>query len=493
MGLANFDRLLSKLPPASPAYNGTKTHPLDIWGKDHLGIQKRRLSLEAKHPEKACLVTDYLSTRQNPIPGAPIDGSNRMLEAIAIEFGTNWLESGGDNPLQQLWQRRDWLATAELLMLGDAIQRLSGIDASWTKRQINEIKSPDPGTRSGAAFELLGLNLFHGATVIEPTRANNPGYDGRIRFSDGSLLLLSIKNHGVTSGEEEFRARSASVRDAFIKGLQGRSMNGVQQRIITQVHPTTADWKRLEDQMGNILGGNVSPDATAPWSGIIQPLDARYFPLSADQLSYAILLAAPYRENEQKNFLSNIEKGIANLAKHHGESNSDICRGLLLRLSETAHMSDCATWVGQYFVQHPETPVEVVLLYQVVVATDLSDDTSFIAHYFLPILGPKYAAWHQGKQERGFNISVLIGKILRTPSRLVLAGGANVPQVALDGHYMFQDGKIFPYYRMDGKPLTISLSSPAAGVSVLPIIDGLGGSGSLSAIAPPERRLTLLR
>lgn len=438
-------------------------------------------------------MTDYFSNRQNPIPEAPVDESNRLLEAIADEFGTNWLDAGSDNPLQQLWQRKDSLATAELLTLGDAVRRLRAIDAEWTRNRINEMMSQDQGTRSGATFELLGLNLFHGATVIEPARANNPGCDGLVRFSDGSSLLLSIKNHGVTSGEGEFRARSASVRDAFIKGLRQRSMNGVQQLIVTPVHPTTADWKRLEDRMGDILGGNIIPGATASWSGRLQPIDARYSPLSANHLSYAILLAAPYRENEQKNFLSNIEKAIENLAKHHGVSNSDICRGLLLRLSETAHMSDCAAWVRHYFVQYPETPVEVVLLYQVAVTTDLSNDTTFMAHYFLPIFGPKYAAWHQGKQERRFNIAVLIGKILSTPSRLVLAGDAKVPQIALDGHYMFQDGKIFPYYRMDGKPLNILLSSPAAGVSVIPVIDGLGGTGSLSVIAPPEMRLTLLR
>jgi hypothetical protein len=435
---------------------------------------------------------DYLSRRQNSIPEAPVEASNRMLEAIADGFGVDWLEASPDNPVQQLWQRKDWLATTELLTLGDALQRLHVVDAAWTKRQVDEMKSQDPGTRSGATFELLGLNLFSDPGTVEPAPMHNPGYDGRIVFSDGSSLILSIKNHGISSGEIEFKRRAASVNDAFVAALRRRSMNGVQQRIITPVHPSTADWNRLVGRMDEILGGNVSPDATAPWSGLIQPIDAKFLPLSSAHLSRAILLAAPYRQNEQKNFNSNIEKGIANLVKHHSKANINVCRGLLLRLSETADMNSCVEWVRQYFVQYPNTPLELVLLYQVAITADLTNNTNFIAHCFLPVLGHGYTAWQESKPARRFAIRVLIGKLINKPSRLVLTGGQNMPQLTLDGHYVFQEGEIFPYYRMTKGTLNISLASPAAGVSVIPVIEQGGAIGSIAAIVPPAMRLTLL-
>lgn len=437
-------------------------------------------------------MTDYLSKRQNPIPEAPVGDSNRMLEAIVDEFGVDWLESGNGNPVARLWRRKDWLATAELLMLGDAIQNLRNIDAAWTRRQVTDMKSEDPGTRSGATFELFGLNLFQGSKAIEPAAAQNPGYDGQIRFTDNSSLILSIKNHGISAGEAEFRNRAAAVKDVFTTALRRRSMNAIRQQAITTVHPTTADWKRLEDRMDEILGGKVSPDAIAPWSGLLQPIDAKFFPLSAAHLSYALLLAAPYHRNEQQNFISNIEKGIANLVKHHANVEASVCRALLLRLSETAHISDCAEWVRLYFEQYRDTPIELVLLYQVAIANDLADNSNFIAHYFLPVLGPRYAAWHQGKPARRFAIHVLIGKLLSKPSRLVLTGGAGTPQITMDGHYVYQDGQIFPYYQVRDGTLNVSLASPAPGIAVIPVIDGLGGSASLAAIAPPEMRLTLL-
>ena len=435
------------------------------------------------------IVPDFLSTRQNPIPEAPVDVSNRMLEAIADEFGVRWLEAGGETPVQQLWRRRDWLATCELLTLGDAIEHLRTIDPAWTRRQVAEMKSDDSGTRSGAAFEILGLNLFRGAHAIEPASPNNPGYDGRIRFRDGSSLILSIKNHGISSGELYFRDRAASVRDAFVDALRRRRMNGVQQRIIATAHPSPADWTRLEVRMDDILGATVGPNETAPWSGLLLPIDGRFQPLSADHISYGIVLAAPYHPNEQKNFHSNIERGIANLVKHHTQVDVDVCRGLLLRISETAQPLDCAAWAHQYFDDYPATPLELILLYQVAVATDVANNESFIAHYFLPVLGPNFAAWRAGKPERQFAIQTLIGKIINNPSRLVLTQGASGPQFALNGHYVFQNGKIFPHHRMGNTPLSISLSSPAPGVSVIPIIDRLGG---IAAIAPAEMRLTLL-
>jgi len=216
-----------------------------------------------------------------------------MLSVVAEEFGADWVNTVDDNPVRKLWQRRDWLASAELLTLGEAIQNLLAADPGWTRRQIKKMKSLDPGTRSGATFEIIGLNLFHGPHTLVPAPGNNPGYDGRVVLKDGSSLILSIKNHGISSGETEFRRRAASVKHVFCQALQRRSMNGVRQRIITTSHPGANDWKRLEGQMDTILSGNISPDAIAPWSGLIEPIDAKYQPLSANHLSYALMLAAP--------------------------------------------------------------------------------------------------------------------------------------------------------------------------------------------------------
>jgi hypothetical protein len=145
-------------------------------------------------------MADYLSARQNVIREAEPADLNRLLETVASQFDTGWLEAENGNPVQELWRRKDAQSTNELLLLGEAIENLAAIDQSWVIRRIREIKDDDTGRRAGAIFELLGLNLFCGANQrVEPAPENNPGYDGLVFFSDGSSLMLSIKNHGIYS------------------------------------------------------------------------------------------------------------------------------------------------------------------------------------------------------------------------------------------------------------------------------------------------------
>jgi hypothetical protein len=108
--------------------------------------------------------------------------------------------------VQGLWQREDVLSTNELFLLGEAIVNLTTANPSWVAQKIREIKAVDTGQRAGAIFEMLGLNLFQGPNQrVEPAPANNPGCDGSVFFRDGSSLMLSIKNHGISAAELYFR------------------------------------------------------------------------------------------------------------------------------------------------------------------------------------------------------------------------------------------------------------------------------------------------
>jgi hypothetical protein len=165
---------------------------------------------------------DYLAGRQNLIREAPIEELNGYLATLATEFGQDWLTRDDNNPIQVLWKRRDGLATNELLLLGQAISAMLQANGPWTRRQISGMKSTDAGTRAGAMFEVLGLNLF--ATpgqTIEPAKESNPGYDGRIILKDGSSLLLSLKNHGVSSNELYFRKEAGLALRDFLAPCMG--------------------------------------------------------------------------------------------------------------------------------------------------------------------------------------------------------------------------------------------------------------------------------
>lgn len=149
-------------------------------------------------------VSDYLSQRQNVLAQDPAKKAelNTYLETVADHFGLRWLEKGSGNPVQDLWQARHAQATNEMLTLGHAVRNLVKADPAWTRHQISKMKTGSVGERAGAAFEILGLNLFSGPDKrIVPAPANRPGFDGSVFFDDGSSLIVSIKNYGISSHE----------------------------------------------------------------------------------------------------------------------------------------------------------------------------------------------------------------------------------------------------------------------------------------------------
>ena len=64
---------------------------------------------------------DYLSGRYFSLKGPGTHALNQRLEAIAASFGSQWLAGRDQHPLQELWARKDGLATCELVSSGDAL------------------------------------------------------------------------------------------------------------------------------------------------------------------------------------------------------------------------------------------------------------------------------------------------------------------------------------------------------------------------------------
>src|ERR1700757_628921 len=105
---------------------------------------------------------DHLSGRQFRVLSAKESRAfNERLDTIVVNFGSGWLGGQNQNPLQELWARKDALATYELISLGDALYNLLATNPEWTRNHIKEIKFGNPSNRNGAILALLGLNLFH--------------------------------------------------------------------------------------------------------------------------------------------------------------------------------------------------------------------------------------------------------------------------------------------------------------------------------------------
>jgi hypothetical protein len=136
------------------------------------------------------------------------------------------LSGAADFRSRKLWKAKHAQATNELLILGRAVRNLMATEPRWIKHQISQMKVGSIGEHAGAAFEIIGLDLFAGPGLrIVPASANKPGYDGSVVFDDGSSLMVSIKNHGITSHEVAFLSKAEEMRAAFVDSLRKAQAN----------------------------------------------------------------------------------------------------------------------------------------------------------------------------------------------------------------------------------------------------------------------------
>lgn len=437
--------------------------------------------------------------RQNVLRGASQDELNDKLGAVAEAFGTDWLEGAGESPVQMLWNRKDALATNELLNFGDAIQRLQAESPTWLKGQIDTIRSRDEGNAAGAIFEILGLNLFSRENCkVVPAPENMPGFDGTLLLSDGSRIVVSIKNHGMSTYEREFLYRARNIDEQFQEALRAASLNGIELRVLTQVNLDTSLWSTLLDDIAACVSqyesGAKDRELDRPYNIVLKPLDTADFALSAHELSSGVLVLSPLHKNEQDKFVEDIRKGCANLLNHTKEEPGDVCRMILLRLSATASVQNCREWAEWYFSEYPDDMLDLIMLYQCSVVTDTSADTSVIAHHFCTATGPRFNTWRRredGSLRQLPALGVLVGQIAAEQPKMVLQGAG----AALDmsQYYNYQRTDIFKLADLAAGPVNGTLSNPAPGVAIHLVVENNDKHTVLKMVTGRDKTLLLLR
>lgn len=440
---------------------------------------------------------DHLAYRQASGLNMSRAKLNAKLESIARQFGLDWLEACGSNPLKILWGSRDALSTNELLNFGDAIEAFEKIDPNWLSSKVHLIKNSDEGNRSGAIFELMGLNLYVAAgNKTVPSGGANPGYDGVVELPDRSSLLVSIKNHGPTSHERFFLHNARQLDQQFQAWLEKHRQSGIELRIFAQGHLDATAWANLKRDVENILDGQLAGTAKnynpkSKCNIVLKHTAPEYYPLSEKNISSVIFICAKAHQNEQDKFIEDIRRGCSNLVKHTKEAPDSACPVLLVRLSPSASIKNCLDWAHDYFVQFPKEKVGVIILYQA--ATVSSNNKTSLSHFIKPILGPHFTFWARPSNaaaRRLPNMSVLVGVNIDQASRKVILMGDR--QVSLDGTYSYQRGDIYRYYRLNESELEIALSNPAPGIKMHAEVDKGGDSAVMQMISSGRGELLLL-
>lgn len=136
---------------------------------------------------------------------------NIYLLFVGSLFNLVWLGQSSPDRLKALWRRTDKLAKVEVAYLGFFIKRLQTEHKKWlgnTARSIRE-QAPSP---HGSIFQIVTLgSIVARETNVRPMSTNYPGYDAELLSQDEHTFRVSIKNHDVSTHEEQFRSYSARL------------------------------------------------------------------------------------------------------------------------------------------------------------------------------------------------------------------------------------------------------------------------------------------
>ncbi|MBX3492145.1 MAG: hypothetical protein KF899_04240 [Parvibaculum sp.] len=445
------------------------------------------------------MLKDYLVGRQNTVQ-MPASEMNDKLQAIAKAFSEEWLTSTASHPLQRLWQRDDALATCELLNFGYAIERLGMEDPAWLRGQVRTIMTGSEGQSAGAIFEILALNLFSRQFCrVEPAPESKPGFDGTLALNDGSRVLVSIKNHGMSSRERVFKDAAKAVDDEFQAQLRVHGLRDVEANIISSEYLDEGLFEKLKADIAKCLaelkaqkkGGVID----RPYRITFRGMADQYGILSAHEVSSCLRIISPFSANEQANFEDAIRKGCDNLYKHTSSDNDDdVCRMIILRLSNTASMSKCREWARWHFTNYPQDPIDVILLYQCAVTTSPKLDLSAITHHISQITGPNFHAWQVGKggvPRKLPDMSFLVGLISYDQPKLMLSDGSD-NKIDIENYYCYQ--RADAYLKVDiGDNTEVVLSNPVPGVLIHGVLERDGVPDKMMSIKTDrEQALALL-
>lgn len=63
--------------------------------------------------------------------------SRRIISDL---FSEEWLTSSGNNELQKLWERTDWIALTEILVFGHCLEKCKSFDEKVTMDLVEKSK-----------------------------------------------------------------------------------------------------------------------------------------------------------------------------------------------------------------------------------------------------------------------------------------------------------------------------------------------------------------
>lgn len=394
--------------------------------------------------------TKYFETRQNATKASE-EEMEEIFKCIAGHFSHKWIKSPRSHPLQQLWNRRDVLATNELYIFGTCLQAMSATNSKWVKDQVKMIKGDHNNNRLGAFFEIIGLAMLNSPNhKIIPATNNNPGFDGTLLLSDTKTISVSLKNYGDSSHCMEFTGYGAKVEACIIKTIKEKKICGIQIIIdAVKAFPTKSDWDNLLNNIPHVLsnveqGKSKAFGISDCWAFMYNDLKDEYQEFHSDFNSYQIIIFAPYQKNEEKNLISKLDDACIYLSKHSIAENECIINAVFIHLPESASIMKCKQWAEDYFLNFPGKPITSIIFYQPTIGTELDKNTNFIHHCFqISTIMDKYNRWNPELKKINFDVVFGIANYEAGSNKLIAEIEGERKVIDFNGRYVYQRGNLY--------------------------------------------------
>ncbi|MFA7356945.1 MAG: hypothetical protein WCY97_07675 [Methanothrix sp.] len=344
--------------------------------------------------------------------------SRRIISDL---FSEEWLTSSGNNELQKLWERTDWIALTEILVFGHCLEKCKSFDEKVTMDLVEKIKiSSNRNERRGSIYEILVAGAYYntGRFVVEfPAKRDNPGYD--LKLTQGDInILISIKTHGLFQRTEDFAEKSKEVRSIIKHNI----IDGCNSVFIVndKSYPGILDWYCLQENLPSLLnsrakkiinGWSIYVNYSPPMSQLQHEYLGIEGHISTKKPSYMLYLNTKIHQNDLETLVQKIDGACENLQKH--TKNSKSINIVLVRVPREIDLKSCKLRINDYFINRPQSTISGVFLHQPEFAFGDSKAESLVHCYEFIInprgselsndtinLIPKYIAglWNQGSR-----------------------------------------------------------------------------------------------
>ncbi len=408
---------------------------------------------------------------------------DKMLDYLGGEIWLNKSQNV-DHPIVRLWNRKDYMATNELLSFAYAVSIMDRVDSKWTAKTMKVAAGKNFNNVHGAIFEIIALSIFQDSDCeVIPTSMGNPGIDGTICLNNGTEVNLSIKYYGISKAELDFQKQMDEIYNHIGNMLRASKCLSADVVIDMKKYIDSFSEKKilikqvadLFDKYGERSGCEQVCSETNLAICYLRPIQNQN--LSGAVKSYKLLAVSPMHKNEYKNLRDKIDDACCNLKKHapgrQNESKKTLFNGILIHIHEDADIDAYQEEMQRYLEENngnKDFPIDFIVLYQVCVACEEKAEHYYIYHVIKPAVLPHSII--NGSTSNTLSLPVIsffIGKIGPDSSKRALLSN-DVVLSELTDVYHYQKGEIYEKSReYSESQLYGEVKMLAPGVRVSPV------------------------